>query len=80
MSYFNDENETVRQTLERVMREKGMWKEPEVMHTEIGDFHFITTTTIMPQPAKAILPIVLVNLHIPTTRSDNRAAIFKTTI
>ena len=40
MSYFNDDNETVRQTLERVMREKGMWKEPEVMHTEIGDFHF----------------------------------------
>jgi len=30
----------VRQTLERVMREKGMWKEPKTMHTEIGDFSY----------------------------------------
>ena len=41
MSFFNqDEDETVRQTLERVMREKGMWKEPKTMHTEIGDFSY----------------------------------------
>ena len=41
MSFFNNnQNETVRQTLERVMREKGMWQEPKVMHTEIGDFHY----------------------------------------
>ena len=45
--FFNEKNEdedkkneTLRQTLERVMREKGMSKEPQVMHTEIGDFTY----------------------------------------
>ena len=41
MSIFrDDENETVRQTIERVFKEKGMWKEPKVMQTEIGDFTY----------------------------------------
>ena len=41
MSIFrDDENETVRQTIERVFKEKGMWKEPKAMQTEIGDFTY----------------------------------------
>ena len=41
MSIFrDDENETVRQTIERVFKEKGMWKDPKAMQTEIGDFTY----------------------------------------
>lgn len=36
----NDEDETVRQTLERIMREKGLHQEQQVLHTEIGDFSY----------------------------------------
>ena len=50
-SYFNKEqemiseeekkrNETVRETLERVAKEQGVYKEPKVMHTDIGDFSY----------------------------------------
>ncbi|MBQ4399685.1 MAG: hypothetical protein II830_00160, partial [Alphaproteobacteria bacterium] len=37
--FNNNQDETTRQTLERVMREMGLYKEPKIMHTEIGDFH-----------------------------------------
>ena len=26
------------------MKEKDMWREPKVMHTEIGDFHYFDDT------------------------------------
>ena len=39
-NFNNNSNNTIRQNIERIMREKGLLPEQQVLHTEIGDFHY----------------------------------------
>ncbi|MBR3676221.1 MAG: hypothetical protein IKN71_03705 [Alphaproteobacteria bacterium] len=79
--FFNEKNEdedkkneTLRQTLERVMREKGMSKEPQVMHTEIGDFTYYNDNKTDNSGSTAPAGTTPTGLNQPTNLSGTNTA------
>lgn len=66
--FNNNQDETTRQTLERVMREMGLYKEPKIMHTEIGDFHVYDDDDSM---SNGNMTSSVVNQNVPSYNTQN---------